>query len=638
MSLKARAFLGTALKTTRIKRKAFFLISDVILIGISLYLAFWLRFDGKIPTENLRNLKYLILSGVGSTIFFIFLLGGYRITWRFFGLRELGRLIVAISLATLIQIVIIYFLNPGPAFKGVPRSVILVDYILILGFLGGLRISKRAVLELKRRLGHFPHKDIKTLIIGAGAAGEQICREMEINEKSRYYPIGFIDDDPAKQGVIIHGVKVLGTSRMLTQILRGNGIDEILVAMPSANSKQIREIVENVRAAGMDRKIKVLPGILDLVEGKVTLSDIKEIQVTDLLGRDPVKIDLAGIKNFVGDHTVLITGAGGSIGSELANTVLQFGPTKLVLVDIDETELFHLTNKFKFASAKICPVIGDIRDRSKMETIFGRHRPEIVLHTAAYKHVPIIEHYPEEAIKTNVKGTMILADCAIKANVKVFVNISTDKAINPTSVMGATKRAAEELLRVFNRKMSTKFISVRFGNVIGSRGSVIPLFLEQIKSGGPVTITHPEMKRYFMATSEAVLLVLEAAAAGAGGETFVLDMGEPVKIIDMAREMIKLSGREPEVDIQIVFSGLRAGEKLFEEILGTKEETEPTEYPKIFKARDNMIPDGDALFTKVSNLIECAEQNGAKSRIRELLKEIVPTYAPDPNNGRTAYW
>ena len=408
--------------------------------------------------------------------------------------------------------------------------------------------------------------------------------------------------------------------------------------MPSANSKQIRAIVDIVRSAGPDRKIKVLPGILDLMEGKVALSDIKEVQVIDLLGRDPVKIDLAGIKAFIGDRTVLITGAGGSIGSELANTALQFGPAKLVLVEIDETELFHLTNKFKFAGAKIVPVIADVRDRAKMEKTFSLHRPEIVLHAAAYKHVPIMEHYPEEAIKTNVKGTMVLAECAIKEGVKVFVNISTDKAINPTSIMGATKRASEELLRNFNLRKSTKFISVRFGNVIGSRGSVIPFFQQQIKDGGPVTVTHPDMKRYFMAIPEAVLLVLEAAAAGAGGETFVLDMGEPVKIADMAREMIKLSGREPEVDIPIVFTGLRAGEKLFEEILGTTEETEPTEFAKIFKATNKKILDDDVLFQKALKLIDCAEMNGSKSRIQELLKEIVPTYSPDPNNGQTAYW
>ena len=332
------------------------------------------------------------------------------------------------------------------------------------------------------------------------------------------------------------------------------------------------------------------------MDGNVTLADIKEVRVEDLLGRDKVEIDFAAIREFLNRKRVLITGAGGSIGSELARTVLQFEPRSTALLDIDETELFYLMNRFRGAASEVFPVMADIRDRAKMESVFAEFRPEIVLHSAAYKHVPVLESYPEEAVKTNVLGTKIMGELALKFGVSKFVYISTDKAVNPTSVMGATKRVGEEMLRVLNGRNGTKFISVRFGNVLGSRGSVIPVFEDQIKRGGPVTVTHPEMKRYFMATSEAVLLVLEAAAVGEGGEAYILDMGEPIKILDLAREMIRLSGHEPDVDIPIVFSGLRPGEKLFEELLGAEEGSEPTEHARIFKARNPKVRPDEETF------------------------------------------
>jgi FlaA1/EpsC-like NDP-sugar epimerase len=325
---------------------------------------------------------------------------------------------------------------------------------------------------------------------------------------------------------------------------------------------------------------------------------------------------------------VLITGAGGSIGSELARTVLQFEPRSTALLDVDETELFYLNNRFRGAASEVFPVMADIRDRVKMESVFADFRPEIVLHAAAYKHVPVLESYPEEAVKTNVLGTKILGELAQKHGVERFVYISTDKAVNPTSVMGSTKRAGEEMLRILNGRNGTKFISVRFGNVLGSRGSVIPIFEEQIKRGGPVTITHPEMKRYFMATSEAVLLVLEAAAIGEGGEAFILDMGEPIRILDLAREMIRLSGHEPDVDIPIVFSGLRPGEKLFEELLGAEEGSEPTEHARIFKARDPKVKPDEETFRKIEGLIAVCQAGGDRASIVSGLVDIVPTYKP----------
>jgi FlaA1/EpsC-like NDP-sugar epimerase len=428
----------------------------------------------------------------------------------------------------------------------------------------------------------------------------------------------------------IHGIKVLGTRNDIPTLLKANAVDEVLIAIPSFRSKEIRAVVEIIRNSGGPAKIKIIPGILDLVDGNVTLSDIKEVRVEDLLGREKVEIDFAAIRAFLNRKRVLITGAGGSIGSELARTVLQFEPRSTGLLDIDETELFYLMNRFRGAAAEIVPVIGDIRDKKKMEDVFAKIRPEIVLHSAAYKHVPILESYPEEAVKTNILGTRILGDLALKYKIEKFVYISTDKAINPTSVMGSTKRVGEEMLRALYGRNGTKFISVRFGNVLGSRGSVIPLFEDQIKRGGPVTVTHPEMKRYFMATSEAVLLVLEAAAIGEGGETYVLDMGEPIKILDLAREMIRLSGHEPDVDIPIVFSGLRPGEKLFEELLGAEEGSEPTEHARIFKARNPRVRPEDEMVLKIKRLINMCYDGTDRNSIVNGLADIVPTYKPQP--------
>jgi FlaA1/EpsC-like NDP-sugar epimerase len=386
--------------------------------------------------------------------------------------------------------------------------------------------------------------------------------------------------------------------------------------------------MEIVRNSGSPVRVKILPGILDLVDGNVTLSDIKEVRVEDLLGREKVEIDFAAIRAFVNRKRVLITGAGGSIGSELARTVLQFEPRSTALLDIDETELFYLMNRFRGAATEIFPVVGDIRDRAKMEAVFSEFRPEIILHSAAYKHVPVLESFPEEAVKTNILGTKILGELALKSKVEKFVYISTDKAVNPTSIMGSTKRVGEEMLRVLNSRNGTKFISVRFGNVLGSRGSVIPIFEEQIKRGGPVTITHPDMKRYFMATSEAVLLVLEAAAIGEGGEAYILDMGEPIKILDLAREMIRLSGHEPDVDIPIVFSGLRPGEKLFEELLGAEEGSEPTEHARIFKARNPTVQPDEETFRKIEKLINGCRERSDRRFIVNGLMDIVPTFKP----------
>lgn len=618
------------LQPTMFKRWVFFLFADVTLIILAMYVSFWIRFDWTIPAKFTGNLKYYIAMALIIKLSLLIYYNLYSISWRFFSLGDLIKLFKAVSISSVSLGLLLFLFKPYEPFKEFPRSVLLLDYIFTMGLVSLLRISKRAIREYQFKTEKLIEGKSRVLIIGAGQAGEQISREMLSNKKSKYFPIGYVDDDPAKQGISIHGVKVIGRRADIPSILKINSIDEVLVAIPSVNSKEIREIVKIVRESEPTREIKILPGITDLMDGRATLSDIQEIRIDDLLGREPVEIDFKIIREFLYGKKVLITGAGGSIGSELSRTAINFEPKALALVDIDETELFLLLQrpKFKAASCNIVPVIGNINDKTKISAVFEKFRPEIILHAAAYKHVPMLEFYPEDAVKTNVLGTKILAELAIEYDVEKFIYVSTDKAINPSSIMGSTKRVGEELMRILNRKHRTRFICVRFGNVLGSRGSVVQLFREQIKRGGPVTITHPEMKRYFMATSEAVLLVLEAAAIGEGGEAYVLDMGEPVKILELAKEMIKLSGYEPDVEVPIVYSGLRPGEKLFEELLGAEEGSEPTKHAKIFRVRDSKMNDKKDLLAKIDRLIGLARENGCREEIIDCLKEIVPTYKP----------
>ena len=626
------------MKTTSGKRRAFFLLTDVFFIAFAVYLSFWLKFEGEIPKEYSQILIWFILLAEACKISLLIVLRNYNFTWRYFSVREGLRLILALTLGWILLGLSLYLIGPNIGSRTFPRSVYIMDFGFSLILIGSLRVSKRAYRETRIRLNRASIGKARTLIIGAGAAGEQIVREMVNNPRSKYFPIGYIDDDPAKEGIIIHGVKVIGHRKDIPDLLKGNEIDEILIAMPSAPSKEIRGIVNLITDANSLKKIKILPSIIDLMDGNAALKDIQEVKVEDLLGREPVQIDYAAIRAFVSGKRVLITGAGGSIGAELTRTVHQFGPAKLGILDIDETELYYIMNRLKRMGGVASPYIADIRDAGKIESVLDRFRPEIVIHAAAYKHVPILEHFPEEAVKTNIFGTRILGELANKYGVLKFVNISTDKAINPTSVMGTSKRVGEEILQVLNKRKGTCFISVRFGNVLGSRGSVIPLFKEQILRGGPVTVTHPAMKRYFMATAEAVLLVLEAAAAGEGGEVFILDMGEPIKIDELAREMIRLSGHEPDVDIAIVYSGLRPGEKLFEELIGAEEGSEPTEHPKIFRAISSREWTESFFWQSVDHLKTLCENCCQREEIIEVLKTIVPTYKPDIGNGSILNW
>ena len=622
--------LEFALTRTVFKRRLFFFTADIIFISFSIYASFWLRYNGVLPPESTQPILYYILLALIIKLSLLIIFNLYDFSWQFVSMKELVKIFKALSLGTLFLGMALFFLRVYKPFMvfPFPRSTILIDYIISLFLIGSFRISKRLVLEGIKSPFKSKEEKVKVLIYGAGGAGEQITRDMQRNKNSNYLPIGFVDDSPAKQGVAIHGIRVLGKGAEIQKICKNNRVDEILIALPSAHSKQIKKIVEEIRESNLIKEIKILPSVTDLMDGKVTLSDIHEIELDDLLGRSPVKIDFGAIKDFIQDKKVLITGAGGSIGSELSRSILQFNPETLIVLDNDETEIFQLVNNLGLSTKEIIPVIGDIRDEIKMASVFENLSPQIVIHSAAYKHVPVLELYPEEAVKTNIEGTKILADLSLKHNVEEFVFISTDKAINPTSVMGATKRVGEKHLKILNQKNKTKFVSVRFGNVLGSRGSVIPLFKEQIKKGGPVNVTHPEMKRYFMSASEAVLLVLEASAVGQGGEVFVLDMGEPIKILDLAKEMIRLSGYEPDVDIPIIFSKIRPGEKLFEEILSAEEGVEPTDYEKILRARSADEMSFEVLMEKINLLIKASHENSREDEIIKLLKEIIPTYKP----------
>jgi FlaA1/EpsC-like NDP-sugar epimerase len=628
------------LKKTVFKRRIFFFVSDVLLISFSLYASFWLRFNGVIPSHYKTALPYFIFLALVLKLPFIVFYNLYDISWRFVSLGELIKLAKALLLGSLALGMALFIVRTSPPLRAspFPRSVLLVDFMFSLFLIGLLRIGKRVSLEGLKGTLRLGDEKVKTLIIGAGNAGEQIVREMTRNKNTNYFPIGFVDDDTSKQGIIIHGVKVLGTRKDIPDLVKEKNVDEILIALPSAPSRDVRDMVQIARKTKLKEKIKILPSTIDLIGGKVTLSDIQDVKVEDLLGRIPVKIHFEAIKEFIQGKKVLLTGAGGSIGSELAKSIVQFDPKRLIILDIDDSELFGVVNNLKFSPSRITPAIGDIKDKSRMRYIFEKFSPQIVLHSAAYKHVPILEFYPEEAVKTNVLGTKMIAELSIQHGIEKFIFISTDKAVNPTSVMGVTKRAGEELLKALNHKNITKFISVRFGNVLGSRGSVVPLFMEQIKKRSAVTVTHPEMKRYFMIISEAVMLVLEASALGEGGEVFVLDMGEPVKIIDLAKEMIRLSGLEPDKDIPIEIGHIRPGEKLFEELLSAEEGSEPTAYEKVFKVNSPDVLDPNSLIEKIENLITLSYQLHKKHEIIELLKEIIPQYTPMKHDMTIRNW
>ncbi|MFH1563838.1 MAG: nucleoside-diphosphate sugar epimerase/dehydratase [Nitrospirota bacterium] len=587
-------------------------ISDGIIVGVILYLAFWVRFGGIFTSDEYGQfwtvLPVFILVRLTSFYFF----GLYKGIWRYASLQDLLNIIKAVTISMIILVVITFFFR-----WSFPRTIFPIDWAFTILFIGGKKFLPRILREFKWE------KTVKkrVLIVGAGDAGEMIVREIKNNPDSEYTVVGFIDDHHQKQGLRIHGIKVLGKKEDIPYWVNRKKIDEVVIAMPSVPGKIIYNIVSVCERTGV--KCKAIPSLSELIRGHVSIKELRDINLEDLLRRAPVTLNLEEISAYLDKKCILVTGAAGSIGSELCREILNFNPERLIMFDHNENDLFFLENELEGKRSdsidlEVC--IGDIKDRQKVNWIMERFKPEVIFHAAAHKHVPMMELNPEEAVKNNIGGTKILAELAIQYNVAKFIYISTDKAVNPISVMGASKRVGEMLIQ--NIPGNTRFISVRFGNVLGSAGSVIPLFRKQIEEGGPLTVTHPEATRYFMTTPEAVSLVIQAGAMGKGGEVFVLDMGEPVKIIDLAKDLIMLSGLEPDKDIEIKFIGLRPGEKLHEELLTKEETTSATYHKQIFIAKPDMI-DPNILEGKINNLVSLSEK-GNREEIIQKLKELVP--------------
>jgi FlaA1/EpsC-like NDP-sugar epimerase len=614
---------------------------DLGVLSASLFIAFFTRFDWSPPAEMLTRLVIVWPYVVGFQYAVLYLFGIPRFSWRHIGLREVTRILAACGTAALVLLVLRIAANelkavaPAVEHALVPIGVNVIDFAAVFLGITGVRVMRRLSIERADR-GRRPRptgEAVPTILIGAGQAGLLVAKELAHRPDLGVKPVGFLDDDLVKVGTVVHGLPVLGTTDDIASVCQARGVKEALITIADASGKQIRRIDERCRSHGIATKI--IPGIYEIVGGRVNLSRIRKLEIEDLLGREPVQLDETALSYELSGRVVLVTGAGGSIGSELCRQVCRFGPARLVLVEQAENALFHIHRELLDTNPTIelVPCIADICDEQRMTSVFARYRPSVVFHAAAHKHVPMMEWNAGEAIKNNVLGTRLLTDIAHQHEVAVFVMISTDKAVNPTSIMGATKRVAELYAQALAQHSTTRFVTVRFGNVLGSAGSVIPIFNEQIARGGPVTVTHPDMKRYFMTIPEACQLVMQAGTMGLGGEIFVLDMGEPVKIVDLARDLIRLSGLVPGEDIEIKFSGVRPGEKLFEELSVNGENASKTRHPKIFIGTS---PPRD-LAEVVAGLqrLAATANHADLASIRAQLRELVPEYGPggDPGDG-----
>lgn len=602
-------------------RVGLLLVLDFVLINFSLLMAYLLRFElnyKNIPDRFLNEIPQLILivTVVKIVSFFIFKL--YSSLWRYAGIYELVNIVIA-SFASNTVMIGYVFLSSTP----IPRSIFIITFFIDVFVIGGVRFGYRIFRRMIR--GDFLHirNTKKILIIGAGDAGAALINEYRLHPELKCTPVALIDDSPGIQGKKLNGITVVGTRNNIVQTADEKDIDEIIIAIPAATTKTINDIFticSNTRC-----KVKILPSLSQIIDETVLIQRIRDVNIEDLLQRKPVALDLEEVSSYLTGKNILVTGGGGSIGSELCRQIAAFSPRQLIILDNYENTAYDIQNELmaNYPEMDMVTVIANIREKARMENVFKYYKPDIIFHTAAHKHVPLMEANPTEAIKNNIFGTLNVAECADKFGAKRFVMISTDKAVNPTNIMGATKRVAEMIIQAFSKHSKTEFVAVRFGNVLGSNGSVIPLFKKQIEQGGPVTVTDPEIIRYFMTIPEAVQLVLQAGAMAKGGEIFVLDMGEPVKIYDLARNLIKLSGFEPDVDIKIEFTGLRPGEKLYEELLLAEEGIEATKNNKIYVAKP--------LHTDLAILrreIECLRDiiiNNA-DQVRDYMKVIVPNY------------
>lgn len=597
------------------------LIVDVItIIGVAL-ISLLIRFDGYITPHYMQQMVDALPIMVISYIVMLLSMHLYTRIWRYAGMREMVAVLIATTLGAGLFYTGMYVFD-----KSLPRSIYLISWILSTGVIG---IGRMVLHYIAMRYGGKQSTDadmVNTLIIGAGDAGATIAREIERYHKRSRKVIGFIDDDEAKFNRLMGGVRILGNRHDIPSIVKENKVKEIIIAMPSVTRNEIRNIMEI--CSPLKCKVNTLPGMYQLLDDEVLVSHLHPVSIEDLLERDEVRLDMDIVEHYIRDKVVLVTGAGGSIGSEICRQIMRVGPRMLLLLGHGENSIYLINQELKniYKDGPIIPIIADIRDKQQLDQIFTQYNPQVVFHAAAHKHVPLMEIQPMAAVLNNIYGTRNVADVAGRHGVERFVMISTDKAVNPTSVMGATKRVAEKVIISMNDTYDTKYITVRFGNVLGSRGSVIPLFKKQIEAGGPVTVTDPEMTRYFMTIPEASQLVLQAGAMGKGGEVFLLDMGEPVKIIDLARNMIRLSGLEPDKDIHIKITGLRPGEKKYEELLTSEEGTNRTNHTKIFEAALDTV-DRDWLMKKIGTFDSCETDMD----VIGVLQDIIPTYTPNHN-------
>ena len=603
-------------------RIALLVVMDIILITISGFLALYIRYDFRFSNMEMGyvhyELEFLPLNLMFTLLLFV-LFRLYRSVWRFASTTELLNVIGACTASIAVQIFYMSVLQ-----LRMPISYYLMKYVLLIMEIGTLRFTYR-ILRMMQEWRFREHKDSRkrTMVVGGGEAGAMIIKELQ---NSRYLDQDVccvVDDNGAKQGKYIRGVKIMGGRGDICRLAHELEIDEIIVALPSAPQREVREILNICKETNCE--MKVLPGLYQMIKGEVSMSKLRKVEIEDLLGRDPIRIQLDPIMEYVSGKVVLVTGGGGSIGSELCRQIAAHSPRRLIIVDIYENNAYDIQQELRhsYPGLDLVVLIASVRNTHRMESIFQTYRPEIVYHAAAHKHVPLMEDSPNEAIKNNVFGTYKTARAADKYGCRRFVLISTDKAVNPTNIMGASKRICEMIVQTMNNRSKTDFVAVRFGNVLGSNGSVIPLFKKQIEQGGPVTVTHPDIIRYFMTIPEAVSLVLQAGAFAKGGEIFVLDMGEPVRIVDLAKNLIRLSGFKPYEDIDIQFTGLRPGEKLYEELLMSEEGLQETEN-KLIHIGKPIEMDEELFLRQLEELKRIANEDSAN--IRRKVKEIVPTY------------
>ena len=604
----------------RIRRRSAAVVHDLVMVGVAWLGAYWIRFNleaipGTFLHQALSSWPVVLLIQGGAFWYF----GLYRGVWRFASLPDLIRIVRAVVVGTVLSMAVLYVLFSEPA---IPRSVPALYLLLVLPLVGGPRLIYRSIKDY-----HFPERrGHRVLIVGAGRSGEMLARDMLRDPRREYQPVAFVDDDRSRWGREIQGIPVRGGCERISELVQGRGVDHIVIAIPSAARRDLRRIIEICEGTGLP--VHILPRLHEMMSGHAMTEALREVSIEDLLGRDPVSLDWDAIRGGLRGRTILVTGAGGSIGSELCRQIASLGPARLILFERGEYNLYRIHQELqgRMPGVRVVPRLGDVTDARAVNALFAELRPQVVFHAAAYKHVPLLEAHVREAVVNNVLGTRVVANAAAAADCEEFVLISTDKAVNPANVMGATKRLAERICLELDARTATRFVVVRFGNVLGSAGSVVPLFQRQIEAGGPVTVTHPDMTRFFMTIPEACQLIMQAAVIGHGGEILVLDMGSPIRIDYLARQMIQLAGKIPGEDIEIVYTGLRPGEKLTEELCHEQEALIGTSHAKILMVRTRRPVVSDSRSDVDELAAACA--TGDAAEIVAILHRLLPEYRP----------